>query len=111
MKKEIVLLNEQYCRDHLDHVSEDMKLLGSPTIHVAYSADRDLCCALEGTHRLRAAEILGIPVKIEEIECDETILSAYTWSDVESLSLSVFDITDNARSRWMRDFCVNVDVI
>jgi hypothetical protein len=51
---------------HLAEVMDDMRKLGSPTIRCAEVLGTTI--ALEGTHRLSAAEILHVPVIIKMVE-------------------------------------------
>ena len=56
---------------HLGRVIEEMKLQGAPTIRVVQRGDDFY--ALEGSHRLAAAHILGIVPKFvaEEVELED----------------------------------------
>jgi hypothetical protein len=51
-------LHEYFRQTHLDLVVERMKVLGPPRIRAHF--DGEIWHATEGTHRLRAARILGI---------------------------------------------------
>lgn len=54
--------HEPYDTGHLAIVLDEMRLTGSPTIHcVKYDG---MIFALDGSHRLAAAHILGLPVKV-----------------------------------------------
>ena len=56
--------HEPYGDGHLEEVLAQMQMLGAPTIR-AVRHDHDLI-ALEGSHRLAAAQILGIkPIFVE----------------------------------------------
>jgi len=54
--------------DHLLVVVEEMRKLGSPTIHVV--SHKGSVLAIEGSHRLCAAYLLDIPVKIVKVALD-----------------------------------------
>jgi hypothetical protein len=65
--EKIVLLNE--CNEkNLLKVIEQMKIMGSPTIRVYDLGFDNLSQAIEGSHRLRACEILNITPNIEWID-------------------------------------------
>jgi len=53
-------LHWYYDHGHLDHVIEQMRVLGSPRLRGFH--DRETGCYMlrEGTHRIRAAHLLGV---------------------------------------------------
>jgi hypothetical protein len=58
-------LHEHYSIEHLRDVIEAMKQLGSPRIRAYFDDKSGAWFATEGTHRLRAAKLLGIaPVMV-----------------------------------------------
>ncbi|MET4683670.1 hypothetical protein [Brevundimonas faecalis] len=67
----IILPHADYDADHLAKVIEEMKVLGAPTIKAVDCGEHYV--ALEGSHRIRAAQALGMEVIIDEIEYSETI--------------------------------------
>ena len=88
----IVLAHNHYDQSHLDAVVDQMRDQGAPTIRV-YDLEFDgLVQAIEGCHRLRAAEILGIEPELEFI--DKGMLC----SDVDGLDFDgaeyVYEIGD-----------------
>lgn len=66
----VALLHEHFDAAHLDEVKADMITMGAPTIRVAWSPC-GCWAALEGCHRLRAAEALGLTPTIVPIEYDD----------------------------------------
>lgn len=71
MKTTIYLSHDHYDPDHLVEVKAEMAKLGSPTIRVI-DADGGYW-AVEGCHRLRAAEELGVPVNVVVLDPAEQI--------------------------------------
>lgn len=58
-------LHAHYSADKLRRVVDDMRRMGRPRIRAYYDPAADAWLALEGTHRLRAAAVLGIsPVMV-----------------------------------------------
>jgi hypothetical protein len=67
----VTLLHDTYDSEHLNKVLADMKKLGAPTIRAfAIDENNDWYQAIEGSHRLRACEILGIMPTIEILDED-----------------------------------------
>lgn len=64
----IILPHAHFDADHLAAVSAEMEVLGAPTIKAIDCGEYFV--ALEGAHRIRAAQQLGLSVEIEEIEFD-----------------------------------------
>lgn len=56
---------------HLEIVIERMKEIGEPTIRAWWDGEK--FWAIEGSHRLHAAERLGYIVEIEEVDLEDTI--------------------------------------
>lgn len=69
----IVLLHNHFDQNKLDSVIEEMKVLGAPTIRCYDLGFDNLIQAVEGCHRLRAAEELEIEPIIEMIDSDTKI--------------------------------------
>ena len=64
---QIALVHHHYDKQHLAEVIEQMKILGAPTIRVV-DLGEDRYQALEGYHRLRACEELGISPELEIVD-------------------------------------------
>ena len=77
----IVLIHNHYDAVHLDQVKAEMKKLGAPVIRVYDLGFDDLYQAIEGCHRLRACEALGIAPKIDVIDRETEI------NDLENLDV------------------------
>lgn len=75
----IILVNDTDA-EHLEAVKAEMEKLGSPSIRAIDAGD--YLIAVEGSHRLRAAEELGIAVNINVIDEDDEIhLGSLDWDD------------------------------
>jgi uncharacterized ParB-like nuclease family protein len=64
----IALVHSHYDADHLEAVKAEMVTLGAPVIKAVYMECYDLYAALEGCHRIRAAQELGLTPVIKEVE-------------------------------------------
>lgn len=53
-------LHDHHSPSHLDHVVREMTRRGPPRIRAHHDAQTGAWFALEGTHRLRAAKLLGV---------------------------------------------------
>ena len=78
----IVLLHNHYSVDTLQNIIAEMRKRGRPTIRVYDLGFDELYQAIEGCHRLRACEILGITPKIRYIK-STTKISRLTNIDVD----------------------------
>jgi hypothetical protein len=67
----INLLHHHFDTGHLEEVKAEMVALGSPTIR-AIEVAGDIY-AVEGCHRLRAAQDLGIPVTLKMLDWDGAV--------------------------------------
>lgn len=67
----IILVHDHYNSDHLAEVIDQMRTLGAPKIKAVWVECYDAWVALEGCHRVRAAEALGLVPEIDEIDYDE----------------------------------------
>ena len=65
-------------KEHLEKVMEEMQGLGAPIIRVVDCGDAYF--ALEGTHRLRAACLLGIAPTLDVVEEQDQV--DLTWMDI-----------------------------
>lgn len=75
----IILVND-IDADKLEAVKAEMEKLGAPTIRAIDAGDHLI--AVEGSHRLRAAEELGMAVNIEIVDEDGEIdLDTLDWDD------------------------------
>jgi len=77
----VILPHAHFDVDHLEKVRAEMALLGSPRIRAFDCGDHMI--AVEGSHRLRAAAMDGVPVDLVVLDGDGTI------------DLSTLDIDDN----------------
>jgi ribose 5-phosphate isomerase RpiB len=73
----IYLTHDHYEEKHLNEVIDEMKTSGSPIIKVTIiDEDEEIYQAIEGCHRLRAAEILNMIPEIIILNDDMTIEDA-----------------------------------
>ena len=68
---EIALLHKHYSNEHLNEVIAEMQMIGSPKIRAIWSEMFGIWMAVEGCHRLRAAQQLGLTPEIIDISADE----------------------------------------
>ena len=64
----IALVHEHFDADHLEAVKAEMLTLGAPTIRAVWMEVYGAWVALEGCHRIRAAQALGLLPLIDEVE-------------------------------------------
>jgi hypothetical protein len=80
LKNALVILVNSVDPAHLAEVKAQMAVMGSPTIRAIDAGDHLI--AIEGSHRLAAAEQMGVTVKIEIIDEDGMIdLDTLDWDD------------------------------
>lgn len=91
----VILPHAEFDADHLAAVSAEMETLGSPTIR-AFPA-YDMIVAIEGSHRLRAAEATGTPVNFEMLDEDGEI-------DLSTLDIDTNNWFDGETVVPVRDF-------
>ena len=78
MSRHLISLHGVRSEERLQSVVTEMKHLGVPTIRVVDCGDT--CAAVEGTHRLRAAWSLGLPVHLDVIGQNDLV--DLTWMDI-----------------------------
>lgn len=69
-----------YLNGHLGEVIEDMKLAGQPTIRVVKFGE--YLCALEASHRLASAHMLGLIPKLVIQETEDNPVPDCYWDRV-----------------------------
>ena len=81
----IVLLHDNYSEKKLTAVINEMKVMGPPTIRVYDLGFDNLYQAIEGCHRLRAAELLDLDPIIVEVESSNKIwdLEIDNWDEYQ----------------------------
>ena len=76
----LVILVNEIDRDHLAAVKKQMTVMGAPTVRAIDGGDHLI--AIEGSHRIRAAQELGLPVNFEIITDDASVdLDSLDWDD------------------------------
>jgi hypothetical protein len=95
----VALLHRHYNEDHLASVTEQMQTLGAPTIKAVWMETWQMWVAMEGCHRLRAANALGLTPVIEEMDYSDEMI---VMDDGEQISIS--EICDDAYSAQVLTF-------
>jgi hypothetical protein len=93
----IVALNEVY-QVALEMVCEEMKVMGAPVIRAVWDDCYNCFVALEGSHRISAAKILGITPIIDEVSYDDALTIDPSDLD-ENMNVSVSELIDRASER------------
>ena len=93
---EIALMHKHFDAQHLDDVKAEMVNLGAPTIKAVWMECWGVWAALEGCHRIRAAEELGMIPEIEEIEYSEDVTLEDLGVDDSGDGFTVAEIADGA---------------
>jgi hypothetical protein len=81
MKAQVFILNETFI-PHLDRIKQHMMVVGSPVIRAIRSPNGTIL-PIEGSHRIRAAYELGLPLIIRQVEENDPIPDhdfTYFWS-------------------------------
>ena len=99
----IALAHDHYEQEHLDRVIEDMKALGAPTIKAVWMGCWDVWAALEGCHRLRAAEVLGLIPEIDPVEYESGTLTSDLGLDYQD-ETTISEVVDGAYARKSLEF-------
>ena len=103
----VALYHSHYEEDHLEAVANEMKTLGAPEIKCIWSECYGIWLAVEGCHRLRAAQQLGIaPVIVEiNLEDEPTTTIQIDGEDVEvdTLELAI-EVSDAAWQATILEF-------
>ena len=101
MNKTIALLHNQYRQDHLDKVIEEMTTLGAPEIRCIWAECYDLWLAVEGCHRLRAAQKLGLtPIIVDVSSETEITIQVDDEQKTENMTELIEDLVDEA---WLKE--------
>jgi hypothetical protein len=94
---EIVLMHKHFDEQHLAKVMGEMRTLGAPVIRAVH-LEGNLWVALEGCHRLRAAEKLGLVPVLEEVEYSDTITAFDLGLDFQE-NYTISELVDGYYSR------------
>lgn len=98
---EIIIINPTDSA-HLAEVTAEMAERGAPTIQAVWMDVFGAWVALEGSHRLTAAEALGLEPEIAEVDYDEETTLADLGCDDSGDGFTVADICDSAYERYNR---------
>ena len=101
MKQDIIAING-IDEKHLKKVVAKMRKLGAPVIKAVWAPQYNAWVALEGSHRIAAANKLGLPITIEPVEYSNTLLvdlgiedARYAYSTVEDYFDSAYQSADH----------------
>lgn len=98
---EIALLHTHYNEDHLEIVKDKMIKLGAPKIRAIWSEAYGMWMAVEGCHRLRAAQALGVSPIIVDVSEKKTLTVQV---DGENVKVKVSDLTEELSDNvWRTD--------
>ena len=97
------LIHKHFGENHLNEVIDYMKKNGAPTLK-AVDMGEDEYVILEGCHRARAAEILGLIPVIDEIEYSEEVLVCDIVDDYDNYDRTIADLCDSVYGKCFIDF-------
>lgn len=98
----IALIHNHFDQEHLNKVAEEMQTLGAPEIHAVWHPLYEHWVALEGCHRIRAAEKLGLTPEIIEVEYSDEMLSSIIEPDQDDYQIS--EICDDSHNAVIIEF-------
>ena len=98
----IALVHDHYDKAHLAEVVEQMIGLGAPAIHAVWMECYWHWQALEGCHRVRAAQSLGLTPEIIEVEYSDALCS--TVIGYGDCDYPISEICDDIRGKVVLDF-------
>lgn len=99
----IALVHDHFEQAHLDQVISTMKTMGAPVIKAVYLEYCDTWAALEGCHRLRAAEALGLTPEIDAVEFNDVTTVSDLGLDYQD-EFRVCEIVDGFHVRHTIEF-------
>lgn len=100
----IILPHDHFDTAHLETVKAEMATLGAPVIKAVWMECYGAWVALEGTHRLLAAQALGLSPEIEEIEWSDTLTTDDVVPGSYEDTWTIEQICDDAYSRKIVEF-------
>ena len=86
-------LHGYFRQDHLVHVVGEMRRRGAPKIRAFYDAEVGIWHAREGSHRLRAAVLLGLLPELVSVPWDKTRAALYRARIAADRHAHVFNAT------------------
>ena len=101
---QVIIPHNHFDKDHLAEVKNDMQKLGAPTIKAVWMEAYGSWVALEGTHRLMAAQELGLTPEIEEIEWSDTVMTDDVVPGSFAENWTIEQICDDAHSNNILDW-------
>lgn len=97
---QIIAINKPE-NDRLPSIMAEMERRGAPAIKAVWMAAYNAWVALEGSHRLAAAQALGVTPEIEEVEYED--LDAFEGMDLDCYGREPREaLTDLCDSAWER---------
>lgn len=94
-----IIIPNQADKSHLASVTEQMAILGTPTIKAVWVEAYGSWVAVEGSHRVLAAKSLGLTPDIEEIEYDADADLSVIGPDLENFGDTLGEFVDSACNR------------
>lgn len=94
---DVILMHAHFDEQHLAKVMDEMRTLGAPVIRAVH-IDGSLWVALEGCHRLRAAEKLGLVPVLDEVELSDEITAFDLGLDFQE-NYTISELVDGYYSR------------
>jgi len=91
---QIALIHKYFGPAHLEAVKAEMMVMGAPVIKAVWMECYGAWAALEGCHRIRAAQALGLIPEIEEIEYSDEITTEELGLDFGGDVWTVAEIAD-----------------
>lgn len=98
----IALVHDHYDDAKLADVIEQMRTLGSPTIRAVWMDCYGVWAALEGCHRIRAAQALGITPVIEPVEYSDDMITIS--DDYMDDQMSISQVCDSCHAATLIEF-------
>lgn len=101
----IALFHSHFDQEHLDSVKNEMIKMGAPKIRAIWSESYDMWLAVEGCHRIRAAQELGLTPIIIDITNNKTVSYQLDGETVRTTVARLSeDLHDNAPRTTIIDF-------
>jgi hypothetical protein len=95
----ISLFHNHYNEQHLEDVKDEMTKRGAPTVRAIWSEVNGEWMAVEGCHRLRAAEQLGLTPTIKDISNQGSVTIQV---DGENVRVKVSELTEELQGEMHR---------
>jgi hypothetical protein len=98
----IALVHDHYDEAKLTEVIAQMRMLGAPTIRAVWMECYGAWAALEGCHRIRAAQALGITPVIEPADYSDDMITIS--QDPTDDQISISQVCDSCHAATIIEF-------